>query len=31
MENTEYMPIDQDKDIDLVLYLTWQEFKLHNK
>lgn len=31
MENTEYMPIDQDKDIDLVLYLTWREFKLHNK
>lgn len=28
MENTEYMLIDH-KDIEL--YLTWQEFKLHNK
>jgi len=25
------MFIDQDRDRDLELYLTWQEFKLHNR
>lgn len=31
MENAEYMFINQYKYTDIGLYLTWQEFKLHNK